>query len=105
MLPKILRIVRCLVGGWLLVAGPVAPAQQLEKQPDRVLSTIGIRDISSDPAGFAWVAARQGLFRYDGRQLLPLNQLVRQGPQLRGEALRVAADSAGTVWIGMRNGL
>ncbi|HEX8429254.1 sensor histidine kinase [Hymenobacter sp.] len=98
-----------LVGSWLLLAGPVAQAQQLEKQleqqPDRVLSTVGVRDISSDPAGFAWVATRQGMFRYDGRQLVPLNQLVRQGPHLRGEAYRVAADSTGTVWVGMHDGL
>ncbi|QNP54297.1 hypothetical protein H9L05_20925 (plasmid) [Hymenobacter qilianensis] len=51
------------------------------------------------------MAARQGMFRYDGRQLVPLNQLVRQGPRLRGEALRVVADSAGTVWVGMHDGL
>ncbi|MDO7850994.1 sensor histidine kinase [Hymenobacter convexus] len=94
-----------LIGCWLLLAGPAARAQSLEQQPDRALSTVGIRDISSDPVGFAWVAARQGMFRYDGRQLIPLNQLVRQGPHLSGEATRVVADSAGTVWIGMYNGL
>jgi|GEM_PF-1623878 len=100
------RILRWLLGGWLLLAaGPLARAQQLEQQPDRTLSTVGIRDISSDPAGFAWVATRQGMFRYDGRQLVPLNELVRQGPELRGEALRVVADSAGTVWLGMHDGL
>lgn len=94
-----------LVGCWLLLTGPLARTQQLEQQPDRVLSTVGIRAVSSDPVGFAWVATRQGLFRYDGRQLVPLNQLVRQGAPLRGEAYRVVADSAGTVWIGMHDGL
>ncbi|OGX82790.1 hypothetical protein BEN47_18190 [Hymenobacter lapidarius] len=105
MLLKLLRILGWLVSGWWLAAGPVAQAQQLEQQPDRILSTVGLRDVSSDPAGFAWVAARQGVFRYDGRQLVPLNQLVRQGPHLSGEATRVVADSAGTVWIGMHSGL
>ena len=105
MLLPLTRILTRLVGGWLLVAGLVAQAQQLEQLPDRVLSTVGIRDISSDPAGFAWVAARQGLFRYDGRQLVPLDQLVRQGPHPRGEASRVVVDSAGTVWIGLYSGL
>jgi len=94
-----------LVGSWLLLAGPRVRAQQLAQQPDRGLSTLGLRDISSDATGFAWVAARQGVFRYDGQQLVPLNQLVRQGPRLRGEALRVLADSAGTVWLGMHDGL
>ncbi|WP_169515162.1 sensor histidine kinase [Hymenobacter norwichensis] len=70
-----------------------------------MLSTVGIRAVSSDPVGFAWVATRQGMFRYDGRQLVSLNQLVRQGPPLRGEAYRVVADSSGTVWIGMHDGL
>ena len=98
MLRTLTRILGWLLGGWLLLAGPVARAQPLEQQPDRVLSTVGIRDLSSDPAGFTWVAARQGMFRYDGRQLVPLNQLVRQGPRLHGEAIRVASDSAGTVW-------
>ncbi|MBC6608844.1 hypothetical protein H8B13_18620 [Hymenobacter sp. BT188] len=93
------------MSGWLLGTGPVVRAQTLVQQPDRVLSTVGVRDVSSDPAGFAWLAARQGMFRYDGRQLVPLNQLVRQGPHLRGEAIRVLADSAGTVWVGMHDGL
>ncbi|WP_354584059.1 histidine kinase [Hymenobacter sp. UYCo722] len=100
-----MRISRWLVGGWLLMAGPVAQAQQLEQQPDRVLSTVGIRDVSSDPTGFAWVAARPCLFRYDGRQLVPLGQLIRKGPHPSGEASRVAVDSTGTVWIGMYSGL
>ena len=102
---KLLRILRWLLGGLLLLAGPGARAQPLEQHPDRVLSTVGIRDISSDATGFAWVATPQGLFRYDGRQLVPLNQLVRLGPRLSGEALRVVADSAGTVWVGMYDGL
>ena len=89
----------------LLLTGPVAQAQQLEQQPDRVLSTMGIRDISSDPTGFAWVAARPCLVRYDGRQLVPLGQLIRKGPHPSGEASRVAVDSTGTVWIGMYSGL
>jgi len=104
-LTNLLKTLRWLVGGWLLLAGPVARAQPLEHPPNRVLSTVGIRDISSDPVGFAWVATPQGLFRYDGRQLVPLRQLVRQGPRPRGEALRVVADSAGTVWVGMYDGL
>ncbi|MFD2719168.1 hypothetical protein ACFST9_10605 [Hymenobacter monticola] len=85
----------------LLLAGPVARAQPLEQHTDRVLSTVGVRDIARDAAGFAWVAARQGLFRYDGRQLVPLGQLVRQGPRPHGEVTRVVVDTAGTVWIGM----
>ncbi|SFQ57824.1 sensor histidine kinase [Hymenobacter arizonensis] len=105
MLTKLIKPLQWLVGAWLLLAGLVGRTQPLEQQPDRVLSTVGVRDVSSDPTGFAWVAARQGMFRYDGRQLVPLNQLVRQGPQLRGEAYRVAADSAGTVWVGMHDGL
>ena len=105
MLTKLMGILQWLVGGWLLFAGPVARAQPLAQQPDRVLSTVGVRDMSSDPTGFAWVAARQGMFRYDGRQLVPLNQLVRQGPHPSGEASRVTVDSTGTVWIGMYSGL
>ena len=81
----------------LLLAGPAALAQPLEQHPDRALSTVGVRDISSDPMGFAWVATRQGLFRYDGRQLVPLSQLVRHGPRPSGEVMPVVADPAGTV--------
>ena len=98
-------MLRWLVGGWLLLAGPGARAQPLEQQPDRVLSTVGIRDISRDATGFAWAATRQGLFRYDGRQLVPLSQLVRHGPRPSGEVMPVVADPAGTVWMGMRGGL
>ncbi|MBF9224013.1 sensor histidine kinase [Hymenobacter ruricola] len=105
MLPELLRTMCALLGGWLLLAGPAARAQPLEQQPDRVLSTVGLRDVSSDAAGFAWVATRQGLFRYDGRQLVPLGQLIRQGPHPAGEATRVVVDPTGTVWMGLSGGL
>ncbi|WP_305008188.1 hypothetical protein [Hymenobacter aranciens] len=92
-----------LLGGGLL-AGRVQ-AQRVEVLPDKVLGQVAIRSVSSDQLSFAWVAARQGVFRYDGRQLLPLNQLVRRGPKLSGGGHRVVVDSAGTVWVGMDDGL
>ena len=94
-----------LVAVLLLLGGARVAAQELEARPDTVLGQLGIREISSDHTGFAWVAARQGLFRYDGRQLLAVNQLARTNVRLTGEAYCVVVDSAGTVWAGMHDGL
>ncbi|MDO7848671.1 histidine kinase [Hymenobacter sp. M29] len=105
MLLNAMKMLRWLVAGCLLLAGPVAQGQALEQHPDRGLSTVGVRDIARDAAGFAWVAARQGLFRYDGRQLVPLALLVRRGPTPHGQATRVVVDAAGTVWVALPDGL
>ena len=90
-----------LAGGW---AGSVA-AQPVSIRPDPLLEPLAIRELRNDRAGFTWVAARQGLFRYDGTQLLPISRLVRQGPRPEGACNAVVVDVAGQVWFGLNDDL
>ena len=102
-----------LAAGWLpwllalLSIAWVAPAaaQPVSIRPDPLLEPLAIRELQNDRAGFTWVAARQGLFRYDGTQLLPISQLVHQGPHPEGPCNAVVVDAAGQVWFGLNDDL
>ncbi|MGI4875833.1 MAG: histidine kinase [Janthinobacterium lividum] len=90
-----------LAGAW---AAP-ASAQPVSIRPDPLLAPLAIRELKNDRAGFTWVAARQGLFRYDGTQLLPIARLVRQGPRPTGACNAVVVDATGQVWFGLNDDL
>jgi signal transduction histidine kinase/ligand-binding sensor domain-containing protein len=87
-----------------LLAGSVG-AQSVRVRSAAALAQLAILDLRNDATGFTWVAAQQGMFRYDGRQVVALSQLVRHGPRPTGPAYALAVDAAGHVWIGLDNNL
>ena len=99
---RICWLVMVLVGS--LVPRP-AGAQSVTIRPAPLLAQVSILELQNDAAGFTWVAARQGVFRYDGQQLVPLNELVRQGPRPLGMAYTLTIDAAGRVWFGLNDEL
>ncbi|GAA4000617.1 hypothetical protein GCM10022408_09700 [Hymenobacter fastidiosus] len=75
-------------------------------QRDPVLSSLLIQQMVTDAAGFRWVATDEGVYRYDGNEIVPLKSLVRRGPRLKVEAVSaLALDRAGRLWIGAESGL
>ena len=92
-----------LVGGWLGTRPVVAQPVDIRAAP--LLAQVAIHELQNDAAGFTWVAARQGVFRYDGQQLVPLNALVRQGPRPVGMSMALVVDGAGRVWFGLGDDL
>ncbi|MDJ0366500.1 two-component regulator propeller domain-containing protein [Hymenobacter sp. H14-R3] len=75
-------------------------------QRDPVLSPLLIQQMVTDAAGYRWVATDEGVYRYDGNELVPLKSLVRQGPRLAVAAVAaLALDQVGRLWIGAESGL
>ena len=94
--------------GWLLTAGSLAAraSEGPAWQRDPVLSPLLIQQMVTDAAGFRWVATDEGVYRYDGNEIVSLKGLVRQGPHLRVEMVSaVALDRAGCLWMGAESGL
>ena len=93
---------------WLtgLAAGPAHGQPAPDWQRDPVLSSLLIQQLVTDAAGLRWVATDEGVYRYDGNEIVPLKSLVRQGPRLAVEAVSALAfDHAGRLWIGAESGL
>ena len=60
----------------------------------------------TDAAGLRWVATDDGVYRYDGNEIVPLKSLVLQGPRVAVEAVSsLAFDRAGRLWMGTQSGL
>ena len=98
------------LGCGLLLAGlvgrPVQGQPAPDWQPDPVLSPLLIQQMVTDAAGLRWVATDDGVYRYDGNELVPLQKLVRQGPRLAVEMVTALAfDRAGRLWLGTASGL
>ncbi|SFP76656.1 sensor histidine kinase [Hymenobacter arizonensis] len=75
-------------------------------QRDPLLSPLLIQQMVTDAAGLRWVATDEGVYRYDGNDIVPLKTLVRQGPRLRVELVAALAfDRRGCLWIGAESGL
>ena len=88
----------------LLAAGP-ARAEPWQRDP--VLSQLLIRQLLTDPAGYQWIATDEGVFRYDGYELVPLTRLTRPGSVAapRGIVSTLSLDPAGHLWVGADAGL
>ena len=97
-----LRLV--LVLSWLLAT---VPALADPWQRDPVLSRLLIKKLLTDPVGFQWVATDEGVFRYDGYELVPLARLLRPGSAAapRGQASSLCLDGTGHLWLGTDVGL
>lgn len=101
-LPPVLRTFLLLAG--LLGLGPAGWAQGW--QPDAALSRLLIHQLVQDRAGLLWVAAEEGLFRYDGYDLVPLAALAPLPAGLRlDRALVLTLDAQQRLWIGSSRGL
>ena len=100
------REVLALCGLWCGLVGAF-PAQADPWQRDPVLSRLLIKKLLTDPAGYQWVATDEGIFRYDGYELLPLARLLRPGspPAPKGAATSLCLDPAGHLWLGTDAGL
>ncbi|AII53758.1 hypothetical protein N008_17475 [Hymenobacter sp. APR13] len=101
-------MVRRQAGCWLLLALAVlikpAWAQQLSTDP--ALRNLVIWQAVPDPAGWLWLATDRGGYRYDGQRLVPLRELVQQGPVLPAGSMRaVLRDAGGHLWWGGAAGL
>lgn len=93
----------CLLIG--LLRGVPAAAEAWQRDP--VLSRLLVKQMVTDAAGYRWIVASEGVFRYDGYELVPLAQLVRHGcavpPHLK--AWLLVLDPAGRLWLGTEQGL
>ncbi len=89
----------------MLLGGlPSAHAQRVAL--DANLRGLVIWQAVPDPAGWLWLATDRGGYRYDGQQLVPLRELVRQGPALPAGSMRaVLRDASGRIWWGGAAGL
>lgn len=94
---------------WLAVSAAVrAPAQTLPGGwlPDAGLHHLALRTLVQAPDGLLWVGTDDGVYRYDGTDLVPLNALLRSGAPLPATAcnhLLTAPD--GTLWLGTEAGV
>ncbi len=93
-----------LVIGWGGVSSISAPASPWLR--DAPLSQLLVKRMVTDAAGFRWVATSKGVFRYDGYELVPLQQLVRSGDDVPAQVVwRVVLDRAGRLWLTGQYGL
>ncbi len=85
----------------------VGPARAEPWQRDPILSQLLIRHLLTDPAGYQWIATDEGIFRYDGYELVPLARLARAGSVVapKGMASTLCLDPAGQLWVGADAGL
>ncbi|MBC7446817.1 MAG: hypothetical protein H7330_02035, partial [Hymenobacteraceae bacterium] len=83
------------------------PARAEPWQRDPVLSQLLIKQLLTDPTGFQWIATDEGVFRYDGYELVPLARLVRPGSVAapKGMASTLCLDPTGHLWLGTDAGL
>ncbi|GAB3833838.1 hypothetical protein GCM10028821_27560 [Hymenobacter jeollabukensis] len=87
-----------------LLAPFVARAQTWQQDP--VLSRLLVHQLVQDRAGLLWVAADEGLFRYDGYELVPLSALATLPPGFSFDrAVVLALDGQQRLWIGSSRGL
>lgn len=60
----------------LLLALTARAAPTLTWQHDPVLSQVLVQQMVTDHLGYRWVATDEGVFRYDGYELVPLRKLL-----------------------------
>ena len=76
---------------WLLVLlwlGTALGARAQAWQRDPVLSALRLNRLEPDSAGFMWAATDRSVYRYDGYQAVPLNDLIGEGLRLPSGAVR-----------------
>ena len=78
----------------VLLLGGLLPARAQRLALDANLRDLVIWQAVPDPAGWLWLATDRGGYRYDGQQLVPLRELVRQGPPLPAGSMRAVLRDA-----------
>ncbi|MBC7448020.1 MAG: hypothetical protein H7330_08160 [Hymenobacteraceae bacterium] len=68
---------------------------------DPVLSQVLVQQMATDRVGYCWVATDEGVFRYDGYELVPLRKLLRPGSPVPPEQhiRALVADGQGLLWV------
>ncbi|WP_133257070.1 sensor histidine kinase [Hymenobacter edaphi] len=75
-------------------------------QPDAALSKLMLRTLVTTPEGLMWVGTDDGVYRYDGTELVPLNALRRAGPALPPVPCnQLLPLPDGSLWVGTESGL
>ena len=102
---------RLFAGALALLGGAAAPAQPSAPLPGHVparsygpaqgLPDVSIRALLQDRTGFVWVAAEEGLYRYDAHRF----ELFGAASGLAAAPTALQQDAAGTLWVGTRAGL
>jgi signal transduction histidine kinase len=96
---------------WLIVlltpvfslAAPVSAGGWL---PDAVLGSLMLRTLVQTPDGLIWVGTDDGVYRYDGAQLVSINALRRNGPVLPTVPCNhLLSLPNGQLWLGTDAGL
>ena len=104
-----MKLFRCLLAVLgLLLAGPARAAADPAGGwlPEAALSNLRLRTLVPTPDGLLWLGTDDGVYRYDGTRLVPLNALRRGGPALPPlpcDALLALPD--GQLWLGTEVGL
>ena len=76
---------------------------RFERVSERVQLSISVRGMVQDDQGFIWVASNQGLFRYDGYEFTPLEN-VHSVPLTSSSLRDILIDSTGLIWVAMQGG-
>ncbi len=91
---------------WLLAPCARAAEPPSGWLPDAALSRLMLRTLAPTPDGLLWVGTDDGVFRYDGTELVALNALRRSGPELPAVPCNwVLPLPDGSVWLGTEAGL
>jgi hypothetical protein len=92
---------------WFLLfwLGAALGARAQAWQRDPVLSNLRLTWLEPDSAGFMWAATDRGLFRYDGYQAVPFNDLIQEGWHLPAGYITTLEFAGGYLWIGAESGL
>ncbi len=93
---------------WLLVLfwlGTALGGRAQAWQRDPVLSALRLNKLEPDSAGFMWAATDRSVYRYDGYQAVPLNDLIREGLRLPSGTVKTLVFAGGHLWIGTESGL
>jgi len=73
---------------------------------DHGLTNSTVETIYQDKKGFIWIGTRDGLNRYDGKDMIPFKTNPNQPKSLSDNFITsIAEDDKGTLWIGTINGL
>jgi len=93
--------------GWLIpLVGFATPAPAGGWLPDAALSGLMLRTLVQTPDGLLWVGTDDGVYRYDGTQLISINALRRGGPALPAvPCSQLLPLPNGELWLGTEAGL
>ena len=102
---KLRYVIFAILGFLVLQRGLAAPASPAGWLPDEALSGLMLRTLVQAPGGLLWVGTDDGVYRYDGTELVSINVLRRAGvalPTVPCDHLLATPD--GQLWLGTASG-